>query len=101
MVRLKFSGNDAVLLPPAELALIWPYAADAGKLKLDKADGSTWWERRGEAEQEIQVAAEELAKHRAQQHRRQAAKLSRYGLRWIAVTALVAAEARLCPQMRD
>ncbi len=75
MVRLKFSGNDAVLLPPAELALIWPYAADAGKLKLDKADGSTWWERRGEAEQEIQVAAKELAKHRAQQRRRQAAKL--------------------------
>lgn len=75
MVRLKFSGNDSVLLPPAELALIWPYAADAGKLKLDKADGSTWWERRGEAEQEIQVAAKELAKHRAQRRRRQADKL--------------------------
>ena len=75
MVRLKFSGNDVVLLPPAELALIWPYAADAGKLKLDKADGSTWWERRGKAEQEIQVAAKELVRHRAQQRCRQAAKL--------------------------
>ena len=70
MVRLKFSGEDAVLLPPAELALIWPYAMDAGKLALDKADGSTWWERRGGAEREIQVAAKELAKHRAQQRRR-------------------------------
>jgi transcription-repair coupling factor (superfamily II helicase) len=47
MVRLIFSGNDAVLLPPAELVLIWPYAMDAGKVALDKADGSTWWERRG------------------------------------------------------
>jgi transcription-repair coupling factor (superfamily II helicase) len=75
MVRLRFSGNDAVLLPPAELALIWPYAMDAGKLALDKADGSTWWERRGEAEREIQVAAKELVKHRAQRRRRQAAKL--------------------------
>ena len=40
--------------------MIWPYAAELGKLTLDKADGSTWWERRGEAEQEIQVAAKAL-----------------------------------------
>jgi transcription-repair coupling factor (superfamily II helicase) len=74
-VRLKFSGNDAVLVPPADLALIWPYAAEVGKLTLDKADGSTWWERRGEAEREIQVAAKELAKHIAQRRRRRASKL--------------------------
>ena len=75
MVRLKFAGNDAVLVPPAELALIRPYAAKVGKLTLDKADGSTWWERRGEAEREIQVASKELAKHIAQRSRRRASKL--------------------------
>jgi transcription-repair coupling factor (superfamily II helicase) len=75
MVRLKFAGNDAVLVPPADLALIWPYAAEVGKLTLDKADGSTWWERRGEAEREIQIAAKELAKHIAQRRRRRASKL--------------------------
>jgi transcription-repair coupling factor (superfamily II helicase) len=75
MIRLEFAGGDAVLVPPADLALIWPYAAEHGKLALDKADGSTWWDRRGEAEQEIQTAAKELAKHIAQRRRRRAPKL--------------------------
>jgi transcription-repair coupling factor (superfamily II helicase) len=75
MVRLEFAGDDAALVPPADLALIWPYAAEPGKLTLDKADGSTWWGRRGEAEREIQIAAKELAKHIAQRRRRRAPKL--------------------------
>ncbi len=75
MIRLKFAGDDAVLVPPADLALIWPYAAEPGKLKLDKADGSTWWKRRGEAEQEIKAAAKQLARHIAQRRRRRAPKL--------------------------
>ena len=75
MIRLEFAGDDAVLVPPADLALIWPYAAELGKLTLDKADGSTWWGRRGEAEREIQSAAKDLAKHIAQRRRRRAPKL--------------------------
>ncbi|WP_249147278.1 DEAD/DEAH box helicase [Bradyrhizobium jicamae] len=75
MIRLKFAGDDAVLVPPADLALIWPYAAEPGKLTLDKADGSSWWGRRGEAEREIQTAAKELARHIAQRRRRRAPKL--------------------------
>jgi transcription-repair coupling factor (superfamily II helicase) len=75
MIRLEFAGEDAVLVPPADLALIWPYATELGKLSLDKADGSTWWQRRGEAEQEIQIAAKDLAKHIAQRRRRRAPKL--------------------------
>ena len=43
MIRLVFAGDDAVLVPPADLALIWPYASEPGELTLDKADGSTWW----------------------------------------------------------
>jgi transcription-repair coupling factor (superfamily II helicase) len=75
MIRLEFAGDDAALVPPADLALIWPYAAEPGKLTLDKADGSTWWNRRGEAEQEIEAAAKQLAKHIAQRRRRRAPKL--------------------------
>ena len=75
MVRLAFAGDNAVLVPPADLALIWPYAAEPGKLTRDKADGSTWWARRTEAEAEIQVAAKALAKHISQRHRRRAPKL--------------------------
>jgi transcription-repair coupling factor (superfamily II helicase) len=75
MVRLEFAGDDAVLVPPADLALIWPYAGELGKLTLDKADGSTWWGRRGEAEREIQNAAKELTKHIAQRRRRRAPRL--------------------------
>ncbi|WOH69794.1 DEAD/DEAH box helicase [Bradyrhizobium sp. BWA-3-5] len=75
MIRLEFAGEDAVLVPPADLALIWPYATELGKLTLDKADGSTWWQRRGEAEREIQIAAKDLAKHIAQRRRRRAPRL--------------------------
>ncbi|WBL81320.1 DEAD/DEAH box helicase [Bradyrhizobium xenonodulans] len=75
MVRLAFAQDNAVLVPPADLALIWPYAAEPGKLARDKADGSTWWARRTEAEAEIQVAAKALAKHISQRHRRRAPKL--------------------------
>ncbi|MGY4477618.1 transcription-repair coupling factor (superfamily II helicase) [Bradyrhizobium sp. USDA 3364] len=75
MVRLAFAGDDAVLVPPADLALIWPYAAEPGRLTLDRADGSTWWARRTKAEQEIQAAAKALAKHIAQRRRRRAPRL--------------------------
>jgi transcription-repair coupling factor (superfamily II helicase) len=75
MVRLAFAGDDAVLAPPADLAMIWPYAAELGKLTLDKADGSTWWSRRSEAEREIQTAGRQLAKHISQRRRRRAPKL--------------------------
>jgi transcription-repair coupling factor (superfamily II helicase) len=75
MVRLKFAGDDAVLVPPGDLAIIWPYAAEPGKLTLDKADGSTWWARRGDAERELRLAAKQLAKHIAERHRRRAPKL--------------------------
>jgi transcription-repair coupling factor (superfamily II helicase) len=75
LVRLSFAGDNAVLVPPPDLALMWPYATELGKLALDKADGSTWWARRSEAEQEIQSAGKVLAKHISQRKRRKVAKL--------------------------
>ena len=75
MIRLVFAGNDAILVPPADLALIWPFASEQGELTLDKADGSTWWVRRSEAEQEIQIAGKQLSKHISQGRRRRAPRL--------------------------
>ena len=75
MIRLAFAGDDAVLVPPADLGLIWPYASELGELTLDKADGSTWWARRTEAEHEIQIAAKQLSKHISQRRRRRAPKI--------------------------
>lgn len=75
MIRLKFAGDNAVLVPPTDLALMWPYASELGKLALDKADGSTWWARRSEAEREIQAAGRMLAKHISQRRRRRGEKL--------------------------
>jgi transcription-repair coupling factor (superfamily II helicase) len=75
MVRLSFAGDNAVLVPPPDLALMWPYSTERGKLALDKADGSTWWARRTGAEREIQIAGKALAKHISQRRRRRAAKL--------------------------
>jgi transcription-repair coupling factor (superfamily II helicase) len=79
LIRLKFAGDDVALVPLADFGLIWPYAREPGQLRLDKADGSTWWERRGEAEREILSAAKKLAKHIAQRRRRRAPKLAAPG----------------------
>ena len=79
LIRLKFAGDDAALVPLADFGLIWPYAREPGQLRLDKADGSSWWERRGEAEREILTAAKKLAKHIAQRRRRRALKLAAPG----------------------
>ena len=60
---------------PPRISPIWPYAGEVGKLTLDKADGSTWWGRRGEAEREIQNAAKDLARHIAKRRRRRVSRL--------------------------
>ncbi|WP_369725605.1 DEAD/DEAH box helicase [Bradyrhizobium sp. LLZ17] len=75
MVRLVFAGDNAALVPPPDLALMWPYATERGRLALDKADGSSWWARRTEAEREIQISGKVLAKHISQRRRRRTAKL--------------------------
>ena len=75
MIRLAFAGDDAVLAPPADLSLIWPYASELGKLTLDKADGSAWFARRTEAEHEIQIAGRQLSRQISQRRRRRAPKL--------------------------
>ena len=75
MIRLVFAGNDAVLVPLAELGLIWPYASELGDVSLDRADGNSWRARRADAEAEIHIAAKQLSKQMRERRRRAAPKL--------------------------
>jgi transcription-repair coupling factor (superfamily II helicase) len=75
MIRLVFAGNDAVLVPLAELALIWPYASELGDVSLDRADGNSWRARRADAETEIHITAKQLSKQMRERRRRAAPKL--------------------------
>ncbi|WP_257165802.1 DEAD/DEAH box helicase [Bradyrhizobium sp. SRS-191] len=61
MVRLVFAGDEAILVPLAELAMVWPYARDPSGIKLDDADGSSWASRCLEAEREIDRTAAMLS----------------------------------------
>ncbi len=61
MVRLVFADDEAVLVPTAELALIWPYAHDTSGIARDDADGRSWAARRLEAEREIDWTAQMLS----------------------------------------
>jgi transcription-repair coupling factor (superfamily II helicase) len=75
MIRLEFAGNDAALVPPSELGVIWPYASELGDLSLDKADGTSWQARRSEAEKEIDDVAKRLSRQIDQRRRRRAPKI--------------------------
>jgi transcription-repair coupling factor (superfamily II helicase) len=75
LVRLVFAGDDVVLLPLAELALIWPYASELGDISLDRADGSSWRARRAEAENAVHAAAKQLSKQIRERRRRRAPRL--------------------------
>lgn len=61
MIRLQFADDDHVLLPLSDLRLIWRYSSDSDGVSLDKADGSSWLERRSRAEDDIAATAEHIA----------------------------------------
>ncbi|MGJ4944828.1 TRCF domain-containing protein [Bradyrhizobium sp. HKCCYLS1011] len=61
MVRLVFADDEAVLVPTAELALIWPYAHDPSGVALDDADGQSWAARCLKAEREVDRTAQILS----------------------------------------
>jgi transcription-repair coupling factor (superfamily II helicase) len=71
MIRLQFADDDQVLLPLSDLRSIWRYSSDPDRVSLDKADGSSWAERRSQAENDIAAAAEHIADRvRKRQQRR-------------------------------
>jgi transcription-repair coupling factor (superfamily II helicase) len=76
MVRLGFAEEEAALIPVAELALVWPYAADPTDVRLDRADGSSWQARRAEAEKELEQTAAALSELVSERKRRHAPKIA-------------------------
>jgi transcription-repair coupling factor (superfamily II helicase) len=75
MVRLEFADQSAVLVPTEELASIWRYSSDSAAITLDNADGSSWQQRRAEAEQEIAKTASHLLEIAADRANHTAPKL--------------------------
>jgi transcription-repair coupling factor (superfamily II helicase) len=71
-VRLSFANDEAALLPVAELALVWPYAADPAGIKLDDADGRAWEARRDQAERDIERTGRRLFQLKLKRLRTQA-----------------------------
>nr|WP_244423014.1 DEAD/DEAH box helicase [Bradyrhizobium sp. ORS 278] len=61
MIRLVFANDEAILVPIADLGLIWPYAGDPSGVKLDDADGRSWAARCLRAEDEIDRTAVRLS----------------------------------------
>jgi transcription-repair coupling factor (superfamily II helicase) len=75
MVRLEFADENAVLVPPWELASVWRYSSDPSLVTLDAADGTSWAKRRAEAEADLSDTAALIARLVEERSRRKAAKL--------------------------
>jgi transcription-repair coupling factor (superfamily II helicase) len=56
---LEFLGGQRLLLPAVEIGRIWRYGS-AHTISPSRLDGTTWLERRTEAERAIEIAAVEL-----------------------------------------
>ncbi|MCX7319100.1 MAG: helicase-related protein [Hyphomicrobiales bacterium] len=69
MIRLEFADDDNALLPLSELRAIWRYSSDSDGVSLDKADGSSWPERRARAEADIAATAAHIAQRVAARDR--------------------------------
>jgi transcription-repair coupling factor (superfamily II helicase) len=75
MVRLEFADENAVLVPPWEMASIWRYSSDPSLVTLDDADGASWAKRRADAEADLSQTAALIAQLVEERSRRKAAKL--------------------------
>lgn len=70
MVRLQFADDDHVLLPLSDLRSIWRYSSDPGGVSLDKADGSSWLQRRSQAENDIAATARHITDRMSERRQR-------------------------------
>jgi transcription-repair coupling factor (superfamily II helicase) len=75
MIRLQFADDDQVLLRLSELRAIWRYSSESEGVSLDKADGSSWLERRTRAEADIAATAAHIAERVAERNRRRVAPI--------------------------
>jgi|tagenome__1003787_1003787.scaffolds.fasta_scaffold20967753_1 transcription-repair coupling factor (superfamily II helicase) len=69
MLRLEFADKRMILAQVSELRSIWRYASNPDAITLDKADGSSWRERRAKAEQDIARTASHLSQVAAERRK--------------------------------
>ncbi|MBV9076044.1 MAG: DEAD/DEAH box helicase, partial [Methylobacteriaceae bacterium] len=62
LVRLTYANDARLLVPIADLHLMWRYGGPDSGLTLDRLDGESWPKRRAKVEAEINRAAAELAR---------------------------------------
>ncbi|MDB5485450.1 MAG: transcription repair coupling factor, partial [Tardiphaga sp.] len=75
MIRLEFADKDHILLPVSDLKAIWRYSSESDGIRLDKADGSSWLARRGQAEADIVATASHISERIAERRERRTAPI--------------------------
>ncbi|MDB5574527.1 MAG: transcription-repair coupling factor, partial [Tardiphaga sp.] len=75
MIRLEFADKDHILLPVSDLKAIWRYSSESDGIRLDKADGSSWLARRGQAEADIVATASHISERIAERRERRIAPI--------------------------
>ncbi|GJE08898.1 MULTISPECIES: DEAD/DEAH box helicase [Methylobacterium] len=59
-LRLRFAGEDTLMVPVAQADRIWRYGSEPEAVTLDKLDGGTWARRRLEAEATLARTAQHM-----------------------------------------
>ncbi|MBB4153932.1 transcription-repair coupling factor (superfamily II helicase) [Sphingomonas jinjuensis] len=75
-IRLTYAKDAKRLVPVAEADRLWRYGADADAVTLDRLDGSSWQNRRGEIAAAIAESARGLTAIAAERDARTAPKLA-------------------------
>jgi transcription-repair coupling factor (superfamily II helicase) len=72
MIRLRFAGEETLLVPASEFDRIWRYGASPDDVTLDRLKGTAWATRREALEAEIAQAARALARLASERARAEA-----------------------------
>ncbi|WP_460448275.1 DEAD/DEAH box helicase [Alsobacter sp. SYSU BS001988] len=75
-IRLRFAGDEVLMVPADEADRLWRYGSEPDTVTLDRLGGSAWEKRRAEIEAEIADAAERLARLARERDGRTAAVLA-------------------------
>jgi transcription-repair coupling factor (superfamily II helicase) len=60
-IRLRYHGDDTLMVPVGDFGKLWRYGAEVDAVKLDRLDSDKWSKKRAEVSAEIDEAAKALA----------------------------------------
>jgi transcription-repair coupling factor (superfamily II helicase) len=60
-IRLRYHGDDTLMVPVGDFGKLWRYGAEVDAVKLDRLDSDKWDKKRAEVSAEIDQAAKALA----------------------------------------